>query len=84
MKRTDLDLASRALGGSVRFVGDGSTLPELRRVASGRDAGGANWIGLREREDHTVTGIAALPLLPPWLALLLLLGVAVVAWRREA
>ena len=35
------------------------------------------------REDHTVTGISALPLLPPWLALLLVLGVAVVAWRRE-
>jgi hypothetical protein len=79
-----LQATAAATGGSVRFVGDGSTLPELRRVASGRDAGGANWIGLREREDHTVTGIAALPLLPPWLALLLLLGVAVVAWRREA
>jgi hypothetical protein len=53
-------------------------------VAAGRDAAGAGWIGLRQREDHTVTGIAALPLLPPWLALLLLLGTAVLAWRREA
>jgi hypothetical protein len=30
-----------------------------------------------------VTGISALPLLPAWLALVLLLGAAVMAWRRE-
>ncbi len=73
-----------ASGGTARHVGDGRGLPDLRRVAAGRDAGGAAWAGLRQRGDHTVTGIAALPLLPPWLALALLLGVALVAWRREA
>jgi hypothetical protein len=30
-----------------------------------------------------VTGIAATPLLPPWLALPLILGLALLAWRRE-
>jgi hypothetical protein len=30
-----------------------------------------------------VTGIAALPLLPLWLALPLVLGAAVLAWQRE-
>jgi hypothetical protein len=30
-----------------------------------------------------VTGISAMPLLPPWLALMLVLGAAVAAWRRE-
>jgi hypothetical protein len=55
----------------------------LRRVAPGRDAQGASWIGLRRNGDHTVTGIAAMPLLPPWLALPLALGLAVLAWRRE-
>ncbi|MFL1462154.1 hypothetical protein ACI6QG_08130 [Roseococcus sp. DSY-14] len=73
-----------ASGGTARHVGDGRAVPDLRRVAPGRDAGGANWAGLRQRGDHTVTGIAALPLLPPWLALALLLGVAVIAWQREA
>lgn len=73
-----------ASGGTARHVGDGTALPDLRRVAAGRDAGGAAWAGLRSREDHTVTGISALPLLPPWLALLLLLGAALAAWRREA
>jgi hypothetical protein len=71
-------------GGAARFVGEGAALPDVRRVAAGRDAAGAGWIGIRQRDDHTVTGIAALPLLPPWLALTLLLGVAVLGWRREA
>ncbi len=73
-----------ASGGTARHVGDGRAIPDIRRVAPGRDAGGAGWAGLRQRGDHTVTGIAALPLLPPWLALVLLLGVAVIAWRRES
>jgi hypothetical protein len=44
---------------------------------------GPGWIGLRRNADHTVTGITALPLLPPWLALPLVLGLAILAWRRE-
>ncbi len=76
---------ARATGGSIRWLGDAAEpqLPEIRRVAAGRDAAGAGWIGLRRNGDHTVTGIAALPLLPPWLALPLVLGVAIFAWRRE-
>jgi hypothetical protein len=76
---------AQATGGSIRWMGDGPepALPEIRRVAVGRDASGAGWIGLRRNADHTVTGIAALPLLPPWLALPLVLGVAIIAWRRE-
>jgi hypothetical protein len=71
-----------ATGGGTLWLG-GGTVPELRRVLPGRDAAGAGWLGLRRNGDHTVTGIAALPLLPPWLALPLLLGVALLAWRRE-
>ncbi|WP_376095519.1 hypothetical protein ACE7GA_03195 [Roseomonas sp. CCTCC AB2023176] len=70
-------------GGAVRWLGEGTTVPELRRVSAGRDASGPGWIGLVRREDGTVTGISALPLLPPWLALVLVLGVAIVAWRQE-
>jgi hypothetical protein len=73
-----------ATGGAARWFGDGTTVPEIRSVSAGRDAQGSGWIGLRRREDHTVTGIAALPLLPPWLMLPLLLGVAIIAWRSEA
>jgi hypothetical protein len=72
-------------GGAARYIGDGAApnLPELRRVAPGRDVAGSGWIGLRRNGDHTVTGISAMPLLPPWLALMLVLGAAVAAWRRE-
>ncbi|WP_137181424.1 hypothetical protein [Roseomonas sp. AR75] len=76
---------SDATGGAIRWLGAEATpaLPELRRVALGRDTHGPGWIGLRRNADHTVTGITAVPLLPPWLALPLVLGLAVVAWRRE-
>ena len=72
-------------GGAARYLGDGAVpaVPDLRRVAPGRDVAGAGWIGLRRNGDHTVTGISALPLLPAWLALALVLGAAVMAWRRE-
>jgi hypothetical protein len=72
-------------GGAARYLGEGTApaLPDLRRVAPGRDVAGPGWIGLRRNGDHTVTGISAMPLLPPWLALALVLGAAMVAWRRE-
>ncbi len=72
---------ARASGGSVRFIGDGT--PELRRTEPGREASGSSWIGLPRRRDHVVTGLSAIPLLPPWAALPLLLGLVVVAWRQE-
>ncbi|HET9019213.1 MAG TPA: hypothetical protein VFN46_06485, partial [Acetobacteraceae bacterium] len=73
----------RASGGSIHWLApDGA--PALRRTEPGHEAAGAGWIGLERRHDHLVTGIAALPLLPSWAALLLLLGLTVAAWRREA
>ena len=67
--------------GSVRFIGAG--MPDLRRTEPGRDVTGSTWIGLPARRDSVVTGAATTPLLPPWAALPLLLGVVIVAWRRE-
>jgi hypothetical protein len=82
---TRLRPLAEATGGAVRWMGvEGQpVLPELRRIAAGRDTQGPGWIGLRRNGDHTVTGITALPLLPPWLALPLVLGLALLAWRRE-
>src|SRR3954451_23387089 len=60
-----------ATGGAARWLSTAAepVLPELRRVGPGRDARGGDaqtgWIGLRRNGDHTVTGIAAMPLLPP-------------------
>ncbi|MCC7427312.1 MAG: hypothetical protein IT557_10425 [Alphaproteobacteria bacterium] len=77
-----LQPAARASGGAVMWLADAG-VPELRRVPAGRDAWGANWLGLRQNRDHVVTGVAELPLLPPWLALMLIGGLLVWTWRRE-
>jgi hypothetical protein len=76
-----LPLVHASMGG-VHWL-DPAGAPTLRRTEAGREASGADWIGLRRNHDHLVTGIAARPLLPPWIALPLMLGLAVVAWRRE-
>jgi hypothetical protein len=74
-------LVSQSQGG-VAFLASGT--PQLRRVGPEGDAAGSGWIGLRERGAHLVTGVSTEPLLPPWLALPLLLGLVIAAWRREA
>jgi len=75
------NLASSS-GGGVAFLGRG--VPELRRVGPEDVASGPGWIGLRARGAHLVTGVTSVPLLPAWLALPLLLGLILAAWRREA
>ncbi len=62
---------------------DPSGAPALRAVEPGRAASGDGWIGMRRNHDHLVTGVDAIPLLPAWAALPLLLGLALAAWRRE-
>jgi hypothetical protein len=78
----------RASGGGIHFIGTGTPgappdLPELRRSEPDRPAAGSSWIGLERRHDHVVTGVASLALLPAWAALPLMLGLMVLAWRRE-
>ena len=76
---------ARASGGGVHWLGTAASpdLPELRRTEPDRGASGSSWIGLERRHDHLVTGIAALALLPSWIALPLMLGLMVGAWRQE-
>jgi len=69
-------------GGGVAWLADGT--PALRFVNERDVASGPGWIGLARRGAHLVTGVATVPLLPPWLALPILLGLVVGAWRREA
>ncbi len=73
----------RGSGGGVVWLGSAG-VPRLVRVAEGQNASGAGWVGLRRRGAHLVTGVESMPLLPPWAALPLLLGLALAAWRREA
>jgi hypothetical protein len=69
-------------GGVIWLAASGP--PILHRVGDTGPAAGAGWIGLRRRGAHLVTGVAETPLLPPWAALPLLLGLVAAAWRRES
>jgi uncharacterized membrane protein len=73
---------ARASDGGVHWLA-GAEVPELRRTEEDRSASGSAWIGLQRRHDHVVTGVAALELLPGWLSLPVMLGLLVLAWRRE-
>jgi hypothetical protein len=84
MRATDALLApiAAATGGAVQWLAhDG--LPELRRVDPERRTAGRGWIGLLRNDGHLVTGVSERQMLPAWLALLLLLGTAALAWWRE-
>jgi hypothetical protein len=77
---------ARASGGGVHWLAGGTAgdqVPELRRTEEDRAASGSAWIGLQRRHDHVVTGVAALDLLPGWLSLPVMVGLLVLAWRRE-
>jgi len=73
---------ANASGGSVHWLADGG-VPKIRRVAPGSRAAGDDWIGLRTNGAYRVTSVEQSPLLPPWLALLLILGTLLLAWRFE-
>jgi hypothetical protein len=73
---------ARASSGGVHWLA-GAEVPELRRTEEDRSASGSAWIGLQRRHDHVVTGVAALELLPGWLSLPVMIGLLILAWRRE-
>jgi hypothetical protein len=83
MRATDSILAepTRLTGGSVHWLTDG--LPDIRRVDRGNTAFGSDWIGLARNGAYRVTAVEQETLLPAWLALVLLLGTLLLAWRVE-
>jgi hypothetical protein len=76
---------ARESGGGVHWLGsrDAMDIPALRRTEPERPASGGSWIGLQRRHDNIVTGVASLSLLPAGLSLPAILGLLVLAWRRE-
>ncbi len=83
MRATDTILTppAQASGGSVHWLADG--LPAIRRVAPGGAMSGDNWIGLKANRAYRVTSVEQQALLPAWLALLLIIGTLLLAWRME-
>ncbi len=83
MRATDevLKPDAEATGGSVHWLEEG--LPEIRRVGTGDTASGDRWIGLRSNGAYRVTALEQQKLMPQWLALLLIVGALLLAWRLE-
>jgi hypothetical protein len=69
------------LSGAVMRLEDG--MPDLRRVAEGRNASGRGWIGLTTREAYLTTDVTITPLVSAWLFLLVAAGLMLGAWLRE-
>ena len=83
--RTTPDLLSpliQASKGSIKWLAN-NPAPSIRLLLEGRNYAGHNWIGLRRNHDFNVTGVKDRPLLPPWLAALVLLGMTIFTWWRE-
>jgi hypothetical protein len=82
--RASADVAApiaEATQGSVNWLADG--LPSIRRVKPERTRAGRGWIGLVANGDYLVTGVRQVPAYPALIALILVLGAMVIAWRRE-
>jgi hypothetical protein len=76
-----LDPVIDPLGGAVFRLEEG--LPDLRRVAEGRNAAGRGWIGLTTRDAYLTADVTVSPFIAPWLFLLLSGGLILGAWLRE-
>jgi len=71
-----------ATGGGVAEVAN--PLPDLRRVAEGRQAAGRGWLGITPRGAYVTTDLRLSALLPAWAWLLLGAGFILAGWLREA
>lgn len=71
-----------ATDGGIHWISDG--MPELREINEGANAAGNGWLGIERRGSYRVTAVENDELLPPWLALFLVVGSALFAWRRES
>lgn len=72
-----------ATGGRTFWLAESGAVPEIRRTDPAALHAGADWMGLRANEDYVVNGVRQAALLPPALALPLVLAGLMLAWWRE-
>ncbi|MEM7073712.1 MAG: hypothetical protein AAGA28_07770 [Pseudomonadota bacterium] len=70
-----------ASGGGILALEDG--IPRVRTVRGNANASGRGWIGISPRNAFETRSVMQLPLLPPWLILLLGSALIVGGWLRE-
>ena len=73
---------AQATGGIVRRLSDG--IPSIRRVAAGRPAFAADWLAFPRRDAYRVASTELRSLMPPWLAVVLILCALAAAWIWES
>ena len=77
-------IVAKSNGSAVRVI---NGLPVLRRVTDGQSTSGqtgrAPWLGLVKRDRYQVRDVSQYPLAPPLLAMVLLIGLVMAAWRTE-
>lgn len=71
-------------GGGTYWTNDIGGAPTLRSVRPGRDAAGDSWAGLQRNGGYILKAVAQVPLLSPWIALPLMIGLLLLGWRRES
>lgn len=72
-----------ATSGHILWLEDNAR-PDIRFLtAERRSYGGNGWIGLRENHEFNVQGVTQKDILPDWLMLSLLLGMAILTWWIE-
>lgn len=80
---------SQSTGGGINWLSpetgksEDLRLPKIRRVISGRDAAGKDWIGLRRNNQYIVRSLSHTSLFLAPLALLLITASLLWAWYRE-
>ncbi|OJH45249.1 hypothetical protein [Paracoccus sp. SM22M-07] len=73
-----------ASGGAVLALSEG--VPDVRQARPGRATGsgvGGPWIGITPRDAATVTGLERRPVMPDWLWLAIIAGLALAGWLAE-
>ncbi|PRX37115.1 hypothetical protein SAMN05216257_101133 [Meinhardsimonia xiamenensis] len=70
-----------ATRGGVARLEEG--MPDLRQVRAGRAAAGRGWLGITPRGAYVTADVTLLPLVSPWIFLMLAGLLTVGAWLRE-
>ena len=79
---TDLAPLIQATNGGTFWIEAG--MPRIREVNVNRVSAGPNWMGITPRNAQDVISIASKPLIPLWLAFVLLLSFVIGGWLHEA
>ena len=73
---------AEATGGSISWFAE-TGVPDIRRIEPGRRTTGRGWIGLHDNDAHSILSVSRTPMIPAWVALVLVLGTLAYAWWRE-